>query len=143
MSEQEKNTLSDLDEILGSSPSEGSELESLVNELLSVTEIASNAERRKSEIKNTLLARMDEIGVTSMTVAGRKIYTSTRTYYGIDRNQLPEAKAWMEAVAPDINIPATDKVKKAVDLWMDEHPGEDLPGFITKSESVSLGNRKA
>lgn len=124
-------------------PESDTALAEMVTELVEVSATASKAEGRKKELKNLILAKLNETGMTAATVAGRKIYTSTRTYYGIDPNQLPTAKAWIEEVAPEVNIPASANVGKAVSAFLDENPSADVPDFITKSETITLNNRKA
>lgn len=137
------SNVNELDEIFGPDPEEDKAISALIEELMTVSEEASRAESRKKEIKKILLGKLDEVGATRMTVAGRTIYSTTKTYYGVDKDQLAAFKAWIEQVAPEANIPASANVNKAVQAFMDENPGADLPTFITKSESVSLGNRKA
>ena len=124
-------------------PESDTALAEMVTELVEVSATASKAEGRKKELKKMILAKLDESGMTAATVAGRKIYTSERSYYGIDPNQLPAAKAWIERVAPEVNIPAAANVGKAVSAFLDENPSADIPSFITTSKTVTLNNRKA
>lgn len=133
----------ELDDILGP---DDQELGALVEEMMDAAADESAAKKRKSEAKAKIISRMDEMGVTGVTVAGRKLGFSTTTYYGVhteDPEKRKRFQEWMATLAPDINIPATDKVKKAVELWLDEHPSEDLPDFIKVTENRTLTNRKA
>lgn len=136
-------TPQDLDDLLGP---EDAELAPLIQEMMEQTAAESAAKKRKDTAKAQIIALMDRDAMTAVTCAGRKLSFRTQTYYGLnaqDPEMRERAKQWMEEVAPTINLPATDKVKKAVELWQDDHPGQELPDFIKVTEKRSLGNRKA
>lgn len=145
MSEQQSGGLSpqDLDDILGP---DDKELANLVEEMMIEATAESLAKKNKEAAKTLIIQRMDEMGLTGVTVAGRKLGFSTTMYYGIEHED-PEKrerfKKWMEEGAPTINLPASANVKKAVELWLDIHPDEELPDFIKVNERRSLTNRKA
>lgn len=119
------------------------DLATLVKEYTEGKEKHAREEKRLDGMKARIIAKMDELGTTSMKVAGRRIGFSTRTYYGVDVEKLDAFKPWMEKWAPEINIPASDKVCKAVEAYLAANPGQPLPDFIKSSETRSFTNAKA
>lgn len=95
------------------------------------------------ELQGRIVAKLKELGTTSMKVAGRRIGLSSREYYGIDKDRLAEAKEWIERVAPEVNIPAATNVGKAVEAYLAQNPGADLPQFIKVTTTETFTNAKA
>lgn len=136
-------TPEELDEILGP---QDQVLAPLVEEYERVKADRKAAERKEGELKKQIIGLMDEQGAMSVTVSGRRLTFSTRTFYGLDvttPDKMRRMKEWMERYAPSLNIPATDKVKKAVEEWEADNPGQDIPDFIKVEERRSLSNTKA
>ena len=141
--QQEPITPAELDELLGP---DDKELAVLVAEMMEQTEVESKAKARKNEAKARIIVKMDECGMMGVTIAGRKLGFTTNTYIGIHREDpdlRDEFKKWMELYAPTINLPPTTAVKKALEIWQDDHPGEEPPAFIKIEERRTLFNRKA
>jgi hypothetical protein len=118
-------------------------LAAMVTQYTKVCEEISKQEKVKEAFKGQIMAKLNEIGSTSMKIAGRRIGITERTYYGLDKEKLAEAKAWMEANAPEYNVPASSGVGKAVEAWLADHPGQPIPPFVTSSITRILTNAKA
>ncbi len=144
MSEQQDGlSPAELDNVLGP---DDQVLGGLVDELMAAQKEESAAKKKKDAAKAKIIIEMDKVGMQSCTIRNRKLSFSTTTYYGIhheDPEKRERFKAWMERIAPTINLPATDKVKKALEIWQDENPGEPNPDFIKVTEKRKLLNSKA
>lgn len=103
----------------------------------------SKAKAAKDELAKRIIARMDGIGTDTFRGNGRRLGFRTQTFYGIAEGQLQAAKDFIEAQAPEVNIPASANIKKAVEAYLDTHPGEPIPPFIAVTETRSLVNAKA
>lgn len=114
-----------------------------VTELTELKQQESQLGKQCDELKARIIAKLKELGTTSMKVAGRRIGLSSRTYYGVDKNMLAEAKAWLEQVAPEVNIPASANIGKAVEAYLEQNPSATLPPFIVTSETETFTNAKA
>jgi hypothetical protein len=108
------------------------------------------AKAKEDEMKAAIMAFMEDSGFDSFVMHGRRYGTQTKTYWGIAQGQTPEereanverAKAWLDQEAPDLNIPASNNIQRALNEWLDRHPNEEAPDFLSKSERVSLTNRQ-
>lgn len=130
-----------VDDLFGSS--NDADLASWVSDLTKKKAEASALDKECDDLKNKIVAKLKELGTTSMKVAGRRIGLSSRDYYGIDKEQLPAAKAWIEAVAPEVNVPAAANVGKAVEAFLAQNPGAELPAFIKVTTTETFTNAKA
>lgn len=129
-----------VDDVLGGQ--NDATLEAKVREFCEAKEQESKASERADTLKAEIMSAMDSLGTTSMKIAGRRIGITERTYYGVDREKLPEFQAWMQKVAPEANIPAAANVGKAVDAYLAENPSATMPDFIKSSVSRIFTNAK-
>lgn len=141
--EQEPTTEQTLDALLGTGEGSNPQLDQMAQELTTVAGQISALEKREKELKTLLMSALDSMGATSVKAGGRRIGITERTYYGINKEKLAEAKAWIERVAPEANIPAAQNVAKAVEAFRDTNPGVPLPEFITSSVTRIFTNAKA
>jgi hypothetical protein len=111
-------------------------------------EQARTAESRAASIKEEtakrIIMRMDSMGLDQVKSNGRRLAFRTNTYYGIVEGQLQAAKDFLESVAPEVNVPASTNIKKAVEAYLDGQPqGTPIPACIAVTQSKSLVNAKA
>lgn len=128
-----------LDSLLGA---DDATLGELVTKFTTLGEQISKMEKEKDDLKTRIMSTLDGMGATSVKVAGRRVGITERTYYGLDKTQIEAAKAWMEQVAPEANVPAAANVGKAVEAYLDANPGAALPAFVTSSVTRILTNAK-
>lgn len=118
-----------------------------IGELAVLHERARSAESRASAIKEEtakrIVMRMDALGLDQVKSGGRRLSFRTNTYYGISEGRIQEAKDFLESIAPEVNIPASANIKKAVEAYLDQHPGVAIPSFIAVTQTKSLTNAKA
>lgn len=100
------------------------------------------AEEKKDELAKRITARMESLGLDSVKAGGRRLAFREQTFYGIAEGHVQEAKDFLEAVAPEVNVPASTNIKKAVDAYLDENPGAAIPAFISVTKTRSLVNAK-
>ncbi len=108
--------------------------------------IRSECERledRKKELAKRITAKLEQLGLDSVKAAGRRLSFRETSYYGIAEGRLQDAKDFIEAVAPEANVPASSNIKKALEAWLDENPGAEIPNFISVTKTRSLMNSKA
>lgn len=105
--------------------------------------LESRVEALKKQVSERIVSMMDALGVESVKAGGRRLSFRRQTYYGIVEGKVPSLQVFMESVAPEVNIPASANIKKALDAWLDANPGAEIPDFISKTESRSLVNAKA
>lgn len=112
----------------------------------------SDAKAKKDEIAKQIAQRLDSLGMTSAVVNGRRLGFTTRHYYGIaegnDANErngnINAMHAWLSQIAPDVDVPASANINKAVQAYLDIHgEGAELPPFLSKTEVRSVTNSKA
>lgn len=130
-----------LDDILGGSTD--GDLATWVTDLVTKGAEAKKLDGEISTLKARIIGKMKELGSTGMSVAGRRIGLSSRTYYGIVKEKMEEFKKWMLEIAPEAYIPASTNVAKAVEVFQERNPGADLPDFIAVSETETFTNAKA
>lgn len=118
-------------------------LVSMVDEYTKAQDEKSKAEKKCEDLKARIMQKLDEIGTTSIKVAGRRVGITTRRYYGVNKERLAEFQKWMQDNAPEANIPAAANVGKAVEAYVENHPGEALPECVTFSDTRILTNAKA
>lgn len=113
-------------------------------------DLQSRAEKIKETLADKIVAKMNEQGLDSVKAGGRRAGFTTRKNYGIaagatqeERNaNVAAVKAWLESVAPDLNIPASTNIANAVKIYLDRNPGAAMPAFIAVTETKSLTNAK-
>lgn len=122
----------------------------LLTRLAHIHERARTLESQMKSVKEQAAKRimeiMDRMGVDSMKLAGRRLGFREQEYFGIDRSvegSVSDMKAWIEAIAPEVNIPASTNIGKAVTAYLDMNPGAMLPPFIKVTKSRGLVNAKA
>ena len=150
MSNEAQDLRAQLDGVLGN-PEEMDELGELAQALTQVAAISSEAEKKKKALKARIMEILDAQGLEAAVAGGRRLGFSTRKFFSVAQGDTPEVgaenmrrfKEWMEATAPTENVPASQKIQRAVNAWMDQNPGEQLPDFIHEGESRSLTNRQA
>jgi len=143
MSEQER--IEDVEDAANALSSLGEDAE--IGDLAVLHERARSAESRaaavKEETARRIVQKMDALGLDQVKSNGRRLSFRTNTYYGIAEGRTQEAKDFLESVAPEVNIPASANIKKAVEAYLDQHPGVAIPGFIAVTQTKSLTNAKA
>lgn len=113
--------------------------------------LESRAEKVKKEIVARLTSRLDSLGVESVMAGGRVIGFTSRRYFGVAQGETPEQHAenlkslhaWLQQYAPEKDIPASTGINAAVQAYLDQNPGAEIPAFLSSSETRSLTNRKA
>ena len=100
-------------------------------------------ESMKKETALRITQRMEAMGVDSVKAGGRRLGFRTQKYFGVTPGSEVDLREFIEAVAPECLVPASTNIKKALDAWLDRNPGQNVPGFISVTESRSLVNAKA
>ena len=140
-----------MDDAFGPDAEETGKLGVLANELVEVSKTASQAEARKKEIKAEIISILDARGDDGAIAGGRRLGFTTRKYYGVAQGESPEVHAqnlksmkdWLEMVAPEVNIPASANIGKALTAFIDSNPDAEIPDFVAVTEKRSLTNRQA
>lgn len=105
--------------------------------------LEGRVEAVKKELSLKITAKMEAMGLDSVKADGRRLSFRTQKYFGVAEGREGDLKDFIEAVAPEVNIPASANIKKALDAWLDRNPGQPVPDFISVSETRSLVNAKA
>lgn len=105
--------------------------------------LESKIEGVKKELSARIVQKMEAMGVDAVKADGRRLGFRSQKYYGVAEGRESDLKDFIEAVAPEVNIPASANIKKALDAWLDRNPGQQVPEFISVSETRSLVNAKA
>lgn len=106
-------------------------------------ELEGDIERKKKELAQRIVARMEAMGLDKATAGGRRLGFREMTTYGVAEGRVQELKDFIESIAPEVNIPASTNVKKAVDAFLDRNPGASVPDFVSVTKTRSLTNAKA
>jgi len=61
----------------------------------------------------------------------------------VHAQNLKSMKDWLEMVAPEVNIPASANIGKALTAFIDSNPDAEIPDFVAVTEKRSLTNRQA
>jgi hypothetical protein len=138
-------------DIFGPSDEDQATLGDLARELTFITSEVSDLEKRKSQLKAEIMQLLDSMGMDSASAGGRRLGFTTRKYYGISEGESPDQreqnlkhmKEWLESVAPEVNVPASANIGKAVAAYLDENPSAEIPDFVKVTEQRSLTNRQA
>lgn len=127
-----------LESVLG----EDAELGELAVEHDRIRALVSGLEEKKAELSKRIVQKMETLGLDSVKAGGRRLSFRETSYYGITDGRAQDAKDFIEAVAPEVNIPASANIKKALDAWLDRNPGQPIPDFISVTKARSLVNAK-
>lgn len=119
------------------------ELGALAQQHDKLRELAKKYDEAKAEVAKAIVARMEGMGLDSVKAGGRRLSFKKQTYYGCAEGRSQDVKDFVEAVAPELNVPATTNIKKALEVFLDENPGSPIPEFISVNETRSLVNAKA
>lgn len=144
----DENIMAELDEMLGA---DSDKLGELANALVRATQAESEAKKEKDLIKARIISILDERGDDGAIAGGRRLGFTTRKYYGVAQGDSPEQRAenlqqikqWLEQVAPEVNVPASANIGKAVNAYLDANPSAEVPDFVAVTEKRSLTNRQA
>ena len=120
-------------------------------ELAEVSAKVSVLEKRKKELKANIMQALDSAGLDAAVAGGRRLGFTTRTYWGVAEGATPTERAanvtklqdWLDTIAPEVNVPASMNINKAVTAFIEEGGDPETLPFLSKSESRSLTNRKA
>lgn len=142
------NIMDELDATFGP---DTEQLGDLANALVEATQAESAAKKEKDRLKAKIISILDERGDDGAIAGGRRLGFTTRKYYGVAQGESPEQHAenltrikdWLESVAPEVNVPASANIGKAVNAYLDANPDQDVPDFVAVTERRSLTNRQA
>ena len=141
--EEEIKALESTADAIGSILADDVEIGVLANQHEQLRSLESRAESMKKELALRITQKMEAMGVDSVKAGGRRLGFRSQTYFGCADGRSSDLKVFIETVAPECLVPASTNIKKALDLWLDQHPGAPIPDFISASQSRSLVNAKA
>ena len=150
MSQQEQDFQKQLDDLLGSGGDDG-QLAVLARKYNELKQLRLRVAKEEDAAKREIIALMDSAGLDGVKAGGRHLSFTTKSYYSVAQGESPEQmaenlaefKRWLDGFAPELNVPASQKIQKAIDTWQDLHPNQPLPEFIHMTEKRSLSNRQA
>lgn len=115
---------------------------------------ARDMEARACGLKESLVeqikAKMQAEGMKTVKAGGQRATLSDRTYYGFNRGASPEEqeknlaalKVFFDQYAPELNVPASTGIAKAVEAYFAATGQQVLPDFIKKNETTTFTNAK-
>lgn len=104
--------------------------------------INTKADALKTNLGKAMLSQLDRLMLDIVEGDGFRVSVRETRYAGIAPNRLPEAKAWIEHLAPELNIPSSANVKKALEVFRDMNPDAPTPDFLSESTSRSVTNTR-
>lgn len=130
---------------------EDAELAEMAQALTRLGGIRSQAEREAKRLKKLIINKLDSAGLEAAVAGNRRLGFTTRTYYGVAEGEslgereenVASMRKWIDEIAPEVNVPASQNIGKAVTAYLDANPEAELPSFVKVSETRSLTNRQA
>jgi len=122
----------------------------LLQQHANARDMEARACRLKESLVEQIKAKMTAEGMKTVKAGGQRATLSERSYYGFNKGDTPEEqaknladlKAFFDQYAPDLNVPATTNIAKAVEAFFAATGQQELPAFIKKNDTITLTNAK-